>query len=141
MFIFLYINHCYYILLILAPSDLSRPSMSSYPRSIWLMFSITLVPSAQRAAISSAMPALMSGDDILAGLSLKFSPKPMTVARCGSQSIICAPMSISLSRRTGGSRTSSGVSARCPSPSLPPRVSPTAGLESVPAMAHRLWSL
>ena len=44
-----------------APRSRRRSSMRSYPRSIWRMLPIVDVPSAQKAAMSIAMPARMSG--------------------------------------------------------------------------------
>ena len=50
-------------LLIIAPSAASRPSISSYPRSICSMLLISLMPLALKAAISRAIPARISGLD------------------------------------------------------------------------------
>jgi hypothetical protein len=44
-----------------APRSRKRSSMRSYPRSIWRMFPMVEVPSAQSEAMSIAMPARMSG--------------------------------------------------------------------------------
>ena len=56
-------------------------------------------PSADNAAINSAFPALMSGETIVVPLNGASWFKPITVALCGSQRIICAPMSINLSTK------------------------------------------
>ena len=58
-----------------------------------------LVPSALIAAISKAIPARISGDTIVEPRNLKRLPSPITVARCGSQRMIWAPISISLSTK------------------------------------------
>ena len=56
-------------------------------------------PRIDMAAISSATPARMSGEVMrVARRRMRWS-WPMTVARCGSQRMICAPMSISLSTK------------------------------------------
>ena len=51
-------------------------------------------PSAHSAAISIAMPARMSGDSSRSPRSRR---EPVTIARCGSQIAIAAPISCSLS--------------------------------------------
>ena len=58
-----------------------------------------LVPSAVRAAISNAMPARMSGDDILRAFNCICLSCPITTALWGSQRMICAPISMSLSTK------------------------------------------
>src|SRR3954452_2285795 len=80
-----------------APSARSRSSMRSYPRSICSTSPITLVPSAHNDAISSAMPARMSGLESRWPYSLA---GPVITARCGSQRMIRAPMLTSLSVNT-----------------------------------------
>ena len=63
------------------------------------MFWIVLRPSALIAAINSATPARISGDVMrVARRRMRWS-WPMTVARCGSHRITCAPMSMSLSTK------------------------------------------
>lgn len=86
-------------LLILAPNEQRRCSMFSYPRSICSTLSMRLVPSALMAAMSSAMPARMSGLTMRQPLSLISLLCPTTTARCGSQRMICAPISMSLSTK------------------------------------------
>ena len=61
-------------------------------RTLW----ISLVPWAHTAAISIAIPARMSGEDTRAPRSRR---GPMTIARCGSQIVISAPIEISLSTK------------------------------------------
>ena len=48
--------------MILAPKACRRPTGSSWPRSMISTWSISDWPRAARAAISSDMPALMSGE-------------------------------------------------------------------------------
>ena len=59
-----------YCRVMFAPIALRRASMSSYPRSICSIFPITLVPFALIAAISKAIPALMSGESIFPARSV-----------------------------------------------------------------------
>src|ERR1035437_7141179 len=82
--------------LMCAPSAVSRSSMRSYPRSIWPTLLIVLLPFAQSAAISIAIPARMSGDSTVAPCNWL---GPATSARCGSQSTMRAPMPTSLSTK------------------------------------------
>ena len=56
-------------------------------------------PSADRAAMSSDTPARMSGEVMVTPRRGALRSRPMTVARCGSQRMIWAPMSISLSTK------------------------------------------
>ena len=63
------------------------------------MFWMVETPSADMAAISSATPARMSGEVMRVARRHSRWSWPMTVARCGSQRMICAPMSISLSTK------------------------------------------
>ncbi len=58
------------------------------------MFWISLRPVAQSAAMSIAMPARMSGED---SRSPRSRAGPVTIARCGSQSTMSAPIDTSLS--------------------------------------------
>ena len=58
---------------------------------------ISLRPSAQSAAISIAMPARMSGDTSRSPRSRR---GPVTIARCGSQRTMSAPIAVSLSVKT-----------------------------------------
>lgn len=53
-----------------APSARSLSTRFSYPLSIWCTFLIRLRPSAQSAAVRSAMPALISGLETSVPLSL-----------------------------------------------------------------------
>ena len=57
------------------------------------------VPDAESAAMSKDTPARISGEVISIPRSCICLSRPITVARCGSQRMICAPMSISLSTK------------------------------------------
>src|SRR5688500_17027885 len=81
---------------IFAPRAFRRSSIRSYPRSIWPTLLMVLVPRAQRAARSIAIPARMSGDSTV---EPRNADGPATSARCGSQSTILAPMPMSLSTK------------------------------------------
>ena len=91
---------CFYCSLRMqAPMLLRRCSMFSYPRSIWSIWSMRLVPSADIAAMSMAIPARISGEVILFFLNCRTWSCPITTALWGSHRIICAPISISLSTK------------------------------------------
>ena len=60
---------------------------------------MTLSPRADKAAISRAFPARISGETITAPRNEWYFSRPITVARCGSQRMILAPMSMSLSTK------------------------------------------
>src|SRR5580704_5892473 len=70
--------------------------MRSYPRSIWRTLPISVTPSAANAAISIAIPARMSGESTRWPCSGR---GPTTIARCGSQIVIDAPIRTSLSTK------------------------------------------
>ena len=63
------------------------------------MLWMVLLPSALSAAMSKLTPARMSGELMVTPRKLAFRSNPMTVARWGSQRMIWAPMSMSLSTK------------------------------------------
>src|SRR5271157_756477 len=77
------------VLVMCAPSAASLASMRSYPLSICSMLWIRLAPPAAHAAMRSAMPARISGEDMVDPTSAE---GPVTTARCGSHRTIWAPI-------------------------------------------------
>ncbi len=63
---------------------------------MWRTLPISVTPSAHSAAITIAIPARMSGESTRAARSRR---GPTTIARCGSQIVIAAPINWSLSAK------------------------------------------
>src|SRR5690606_40763776 len=57
------------------------------------------VPFAESAAINKDTPALISGEDMVVAFNCDLKSWPITTARCGSQRMILAPISINLSTK------------------------------------------
>src|SRR6185503_12473585 len=83
-------ERCHAARSIFAPSARRRVSRSWKPRSICSTLLMTLLPVAQSVAARSAMPARMSG---LRSSAARSFDGPITTARCGSASTMCAPIS------------------------------------------------